>query len=515
MQHAVQSAGEACLKVFFPHLTGLVLEEIVDRGGCVLVRARTNGGPASCPGCGVSSMRLHGHYRRLLQDLPAGGRQVLIAVTVRRLACGNPGCEVRTFAEPVGALARRRARRTSVLRRLLELLALALAGRAASRLADRFGIAVSRDTLIRMVRALPDPEIGQVTVLGVDDFSKRRGHSYASLLIDMDTHRPIDVLDDRQADTFAAWLRAHPGVEIVCRDRAGAYAEGVRAGAPDAIEVADRWHLWKNLCDAVEATVRAHRADLREPEPEPELEHEHMPGFEPSAMPETPPPDSRLAARTRERHAAVHALLSEGKTHTQICKTLGLTDKTVRKFRHAATAEQLINGPRGRTRSFEDVIPYLHQRATQDGITNAAQLYAELRALGYRGSLRTIRRYLEPLRAGLPTQPLPAPPPTVREVTRWITSHPDRLTDDDRDKLNQLTGRSPHLAALTGHVAAFAQMMTERTGHKDLKPWLAAVEADDLPHLHSFARGIRRDHDAVTNGLTMPYSSGAVEGKSL
>jgi transposase len=102
-------------------------------------------------------MRLHGHYRRLLQDLPAGGRRVLIAVTVRRLACGNPGCEVRTFAEPVGALARRHARHTSVLRRMLELLALAVAGRAASRLANRFGIAVSRDTPIRMVRALPDP----------------------------------------------------------------------------------------------------------------------------------------------------------------------------------------------------------------------------------------------------------------------------------------------------------------------------------------------------------------------
>jgi transposase len=146
------------------------------------------------------------------------------------------------------------------------------------------------------------------------------------------------------------------------------------------------------------------------------------------------------------------------------------------------------------------------------GITNAAQPYAELRALGYRGSRRTVRRYLEPLRVALPAQSLPAPPRTVREVTRWITSRPDHLTDDDRDKLNQIKDRSPHLTALGGHVAAFAQMMTERTRHQDLKPWLAAIEADDLPHLHTFARGVSRDHDAVINGLTLPYSSGAVEG---
>jgi transposase len=496
------------LKVFFPQLTELTVREVIDRDAYVLVKAQTRGEPSPCPSCSTPSSRIHGHYRRLLQDLPAGGRQVLIALSVRRLVCGNPACKVRTFAESVSSLARRYARNTSPLRRLLELLALALAGRAGSRLADMLGVTVSRDTLIRLVRALPDPEIGQVTVLGVDDFSKRRGHSYATLLINMDTHQPIDVLEDRQADTFAAWLRDHPGVQIICRDRAGAYAEGVRDGAPEATEVADRWHLWKNLCDAAETTVRAYRADLREPEPEPE----RLSDIEPTAMPEPPEPESRLAARTRERHAAVHALLAEGKNHTQICKILGLTDKTVRKFRYAATAEQLINGPRGRTRSFEDFIPHLHQRAIDDGITNAAQLYAELRALGYRGSRRTVRRYIEPLRAALPTPQLPTPPLTVREATRWITSHPEHLTPDEWDKLRQLKTRSSHLTALAGHVASFAQMMTERTGRANLKAWLAAVEADDLPHLHSFARGIRRDLDAVTNGLSLPYSSGAVEG---
>jgi transposase len=487
----------------------LIVEEVTDRGTYVLVRARTKGEPVPCPGCGVSSARLHGRYQRLLQDLPAGGRAVLIALSVRRLVCGNRACEVRTFAEPAGALARRHARNTSPLRRMLELLALALAGRAGSRLAETLGITVSRDTLIKLVRSLPDPEIGQVTVLGVDDFSKRRGHSYATLLIDMDTHRPIDVLDNRQADTFAQWLRDHPGVQVICRDRAGAYAEGARKGAPEAIEVADRWHMWKNLCDAAEATIRAHRADLNEPEPEPEPDAEpQITARAPASEPES---ESWTAVRTRERHAAIQELAERGMTISAISQQLNLDRKTVRKFARATTAAELINGPRGRTRSFEDFVPYLQQRAS-DGVTNAARLFAEIQALGYHGSRRTVRRYLQPLRTALTTPNLPPPPPTVREATRWITSHPDHLTADEKTKLDQLKARSPHLTALAGHVTAFAQMMTERSGRQNLKPWMAAVDADDLPHLHSFTRGIQRDQDAVTNGLSLPYSSGPVEG---
>ncbi|WP_308249202.1 ISL3 family transposase [Nonomuraea harbinensis] len=476
----------------------------------MLISARSRNTEAPCGSCGTLSRRVHSRYRRQLQDLPCGEVPVTVELEMRRWFCVNSDCLVRTFAEQVPELAQPYARRTSALRRLLEHIALALAGRAGARLAARLGITVSRSLLIRLIRALPDPETRQVRILGVDDFAKRKGHSYATILIDVESGDPIDVLENRLAGTLADWLRRHPSVEIICRDRAGAYAEGAADGAPQATQVADRWHLWKNLCDAVEATVRIHRADLREPSPD-----STTPTASESSTGSAPPipdslPESRTAVRTRERHAAIHDLLAQGKTHTEICKILGLSDKTVRKFRRAATADQAFSGPRASLKQIERFAPYLLQRWNQ-GIHDGVVLHAEIVAQGYQGSSRSVRRYLQPLRAGLTPPQLPPPPPKVREVTRWITSHPDHLTEHDSANLAQVKMRSPALERLSAHVAAFAEMLTGRHGAR-LEDWLTAVEDDGLSHLHAFAHGIRRDHAAVLAGLTLPHSSGPVEG---
>jgi DNA-directed RNA polymerase subunit N (RpoN/RPB10) len=324
----------------------------------VRILASPRAGQARCPTCGYLSTRVHSRYQRSLADTALGSRRVMLRLRVRRWFCDNLNCSARTFAEQIAGLTSPYARRSPLARGMLEAIGLALAGRAGARLAGALGLPASRSTLLRLVRALPDPQPAGVAVLGVDDFALRRGRRYGSVLVDMATHRPVDLLADREASTFARWLRERPGTKMVCRDRAGAYADGARQGAPGAIQVADRWHLWHNLALHVERTVAVHHRCLHVTEPT---------GPEPLTQPPTPDSepgpaidveqvatdaaaaraDSRaIVARTRQRYAAVQALVAQGKGIKPIMRELGLAKETVRRFVRAASVEELLATPR-------------------------------------------------------------------------------------------------------------------------------------------------------------------------
>jgi len=510
------------LDVVVPHLADVRVTDVVTTDGRVRIEATPAGCEATCPGCGAPSRRVHSRYQRYLADPGLGGRPTTLCLTVRRFFCDVAACARKTFAEQVAGVTDRYARLSNAVRRLLEAVGLALGGRAGARLAAQLAVPAGRMTLLRLVRRIPDtPVTTAPRVLGVDDFALRRGHIYATILIDLETHRPVDVLPDREAATLADWLRAHPGAEIICRDRAGAYADGARTGAPQAVQVADRWHLWHNLAEAVEATVIRHRTALPEPPPPPEdaaVAPPDQPQPAAGTAETTPPeptqpaaPHNPLVARTRERHAQVQQKQADGASISAISRTLRLDRHTVRRFARAASIDELLAKTTNRETLLDEFKPHLHQRFN-DGHTDGADLYREIRQQGYRGSPQTVRRYLQPFRPTGTAPPATRAAPKIRQVVRWILTKPDNLDADQRQHLDAILARSPHLAAAACHVRSFAAMMNELAGHR-LPDWITAVTGDDLPALHSFTTGIQRDLAAVTAGLTLPHSSGPVEGQ--
>jgi transposase len=526
--------GGELLFMLFPHLRGLRVERAEDTGDAVVIRARCREAQARCPACGAVSSRVHGGYARVVADGAAGGRPVLIALPVRRFRCPDPSCPKAAFAEQAGGVSERYRRRSVPLPGMLAGFGLELAGRAAARLAGTLGVPVRSSTVLRLVMALPDPPVTAAPeVTGVDDFALRKGRVYGTVIADAESGEVVDLLPDREAATPEAWLKAYPGAEVICRDRAGAYADGAAAGAPGAIQVADRWHLWHNLGEYVEKAVVAHRGCLTGPPDEPAAGGQdallsQFPGADPATAP--PVPDGLrdacgrervLVSRTLDRHAAVHDLLQAGRSRREAAEIPGLSRNTVNRFAREPGPAGLLVKATGRESKLDPFKPWINRRRNE-GRTSAAALHAEMTATqGWTGSVQAAERYVRQFRtaggrtrAGRAPRPAPAAPPApkTRQITRWLLTRPGTLDADDQARLAAVTASCPHPGALAGHIRTFAEMMTRRQGLLALEDWLTAAEADDQPQLHSFVNGIRRDQQAVTAGLALPWSSAAMEG---
>lgn len=304
------------------------------------------------------------------------------------------------------------------------------AGRAGARLARVFGVSVSRSTVLRLVEALPEPEPPAPRVVGVDEYASCKGRHYGTVLIDIETRRPIDLLPDREASTLSAWLAKRPGIEVTCRDRAPFFAEGATDGAPQAVQVADRWHLWHNLSEATERTVAQHRRCLRvlvpeppEPDPSPVQEEETS---------DSPWPTGHRFADARHRHA----LLEAGHSRRAIQRQLGMTSRTVKKYADAVEPEDLYTGQwQNRASVLDDYKTYLDDR-WNEGSTNAWKLWEEIVPLGYKGSYLRVRAYRRLKRTS--PRPVTARPPSPRAVAGWILRRPDTLAEAEQLRLGRV-----------------------------------------------------------------------------
>lgn len=296
---------------------------------------------ASCPNCGTLSTRVHSRYQRMIHDLPNRGRPVRLMLLVRRFRCQKRTCGRHIFAEHFPTLTRPYAQHSIRLQETLRQIGLALGGQAGTRLGTELGISGSRDTILRLVRATVLPLTEAPKKVGVDDWAWKRGHRYGTLVCDLERGIPIDVLPDRSVETVTAWFRSHPGIELISRDRASEYAVAADKGAPQAVQVADRWHVLKNLREALEALL-AHHLTIHQ-----KKKTQEMTRHQGSGMTEKQPTRSSQQAHIQGLHREerlakyeqVLALLKQGMTHRAIADQVGIGLTTIQNWLLAGTFE--------------------------------------------------------------------------------------------------------------------------------------------------------------------------------
>lgn len=516
-----------------PDPTSLHLEAISPSTGTITIVLRTCRPTAACPECGQDSDRVHSWYQRTLADLPWQGLAVQFRLHTRRWHCVNPDCARRIFTERLSEVVAPFARRTIRLAEVVDAIAFALGGEAGARVLTTLGLPVSPDTLLNRIRAAASPVHPAPRVVGIDDWAWRKGNRYGTILVDLERHRVIELLPDREADTVVTWLRQHPGIEVIARDRGDTYIEAASTGAPDAQQVADRWHLLKNLAEVVEEFLLQHRPALRaavealDPEVQPPAAPLVLPDI--SSGPIMPNrPRLRLQqqvearqqrhARRVEQYEAIQRLHHAGADVADIARTVGVSRRTVYRYRmlpEPPSAKQ----PHRRSRVLDPYEDYLLKR-WQEGCHNGRRLWREIRAQGFAYGESNVSRFLAPLRRakrdGQPVIPTHRRrqqlTPTASHVAGLFLRRPEQLTSEEQRYLALLVAQDAHVAALHQLTRDFTTMVRERRG-LELDAWLQSAEVAGIVPLRRFARGLSRDLDAVRAGLIEPWSNGQTEGQ--
>ena len=513
-------------------LPGFEVDEVQERDGLIEIMTHSITTEAPCPACGQRSRRIHSYYQRSPADLPISSWRVRLHLTVKRFRCRVATCPKATFAEALPDLIARNAQRTDRLTMGLGAVAFAVGGQAGSRLTQKLNMPTSGDTLLRIIRATPLAAFEEPIVLGVDDWAKRRGRVYGTILVDLERHRVIDLLDDRTAETLASWLQAHTQIAVVTRDRSTEYTRGITLGRPDAQQVADRWHLLVNLREALQRVLDRLRPELQALVPArkpansstiPLLRQRHRSPQELAAR------DARHFRRTT-LHTQVQRLRRAGQTSQTIARRLKLSRSTV--YRYLSLAEYPERTHRKPPSQLDPFIEYLSQQ-WQAGIRNASELWRAIQALGYPGSRRQVAQWVYERREDPhPTTPtryldtrdqtaarLPAisrvpdraPLPAARQSVWLFLKHTNQLEPDEL-KLREQLLRNPTVAKAKVLVQDFQRMVRERRS-RNWTAWCKACDQAAIPELVNFAAGLRQDESAVRAALKMAWSNGQTEGQ--
>ena len=452
-------------------------------------------------------------------------------LTTQKLFCSNSNCQRKIFTTRLPQIAAPWARRTKRLNTQLTKIGLAQGGLPGSRLTQHLSVKISRQTLLRLVMRMPNPSYSVPKVLGVDDWAYRKRHTYGTILVDLETRQPIELLSDRTATTLAEWLQEHPGVEIISRDRAKAYKEGASRGCPEAIQVADRFHLLQNLAQMLEVVLNQHRTLLKNVEDDtnncPIVEDEKIVA-QPIKLPPNPVKALKLAEvrreKRKEKYDQVWALHKKGHGGKAIAHHLGIGKSTVFRYLRSPTFPER----KGRSdKGHGKVSPYKKYLLERwnSGFRDTQKLYAEIKEQGYEGSYVTLARYTHRLREaqGLkprekPTKPLPLvfePKKslmTVRQAVWLILLHSINQSEAEAEAIELLKKQHPDLNTGISLAMDFADLVRRKQPGL-LAEWLEKAKSSAIRAITGFATKLKDDLDAVRNGITYEWSNGQVEGQ--
>jgi transposase len=478
--------------------SGLLFQSVSDSTDSIILLVRSGAARAKCPLCGAGSRRVHSRYIRSVADLPSAGRAVQLRLVTRRFTCEVPHCRRRIFAERFGEdIVPLRARRTARLEGIVHYLGLALGGRPAASFAKRLMIPVSNDTLLRVVRRRTMMPREPMVVAGIDDWAFRRNRRYGTIVCDLERRRIVALLPDRETATVQAWLSERPTIKIVSRDRGGGYGEAVGKALPDAVQVADRWHLMENasaaFLDAVRRSMRGIRVAIGATTINPELltcaESLRYQGY----------------LRRRDAHAAIAALVRNGVPLKEIVRRTGHSRNLVRQISRGGGNDVF----RTRQSTLDGHLPFLDAQWT-GGCRNGTELWRRLIGLGFKGSLRVVsewatRRRRADKASDQQLQRIPA----ARTIAKLMTTKRDHLTKSETVTVAAIEKGVPTLADARALVDRFQAMIRQKT-ESELEAWIIESKRSLIA---SFANGIARDEAAVHAAITLPWSNGQVEAQ--
>jgi transposase len=557
---------------FLPLPEGMVIGQVEITPTQLTVEVISTQPCACCPGCGNLSDSVHCQYQRTVHDVPCGGRRVVLRLCVRKFFCRMPACHRKVFAERLPDLVQPWARVSNRLLEELQALGLAASAEVNERLAPRLGMRVKAPTLLRYLRAIPPPDDAPVRVLGIDDFAMRRGDCYGTILVNLQTHRPVDLLPDRTAEAVLPWLKRHREIDVVSRDRASSYADAVNRALPHATQVADRYHLVQNLREHLQRLLDRRRTCL------PLVEDTSLPAAQAGTTDslgipcELPPGESLVATPERAkaeepdqpfhmaqpeqpvslmeqeaelssltsaerkkkisrdkryaRYEEVMALHRAGIGLRAIARQLRISRKVVRRFVAAPCFPERAEGTGQHHKKKSKVAPYLPylRERWASGAHNGLQLFREIKDRGYTGSRALLGRLIAQWRTELPPKPGQGKPRKPRMVAksgqRRLSSRsasflmilpPEKLTVVQRQQLEHLCQASSDLHTVYLFSQEFVTMLKERQA-ESLHGWLKRVKESHVAELTSFANGISRDYAAVYAACSRSESNGITEG---